>query len=99
MGLERGGTATLRPMSPNMATKGCSSVSSVPAALLAVRDATRINNPRVGYVRFARCVRCALLYGLLSTFEQTLTAATTSSKSHLSRWGAVPQCNPILSYF
>ena len=74
MGLERGGTATLRPMSPKVATKG----SSVLAVALTVRDATRSNNPRVGYVRFARGFRCALLFmGVLSTFEQTLTAATT----------------------
>jgi len=55
MGLERGGTANLRPMPPKVATKGSSlSFASVLAALLAVRDDTRINNPRVCYVRFAR---------------------------------------------
>ena len=47
MGLERGSTATLRPMSPHMATKGSSFPSSVSAALLAVRHTTRIYNPRV----------------------------------------------------
>jgi len=58
---------------------------------LAVRRATRINNPRVGQVRFARCVRCPRLFRAWRTRPHTIVRPmkllhTGNSEGVISRY-------------